>query len=294
MSTLISPATAFAAGAAFALLPALLIARRRALLPAPLRPEILLFGDSITQQSFAPGGWGAAVADAYQRTADVRLRGYSGYNTRWAIEALPKIFPGKRAAAAPALVTVLLGANDANRPAPLKGLAASASRQYVPLDEYVENLRSIMAAATAAGAPRLLLITPPPLDEAGWHACCVRDYGVPKDADPNRSYENTKKYAEAVMRLGKETNTPTLDLHAAFEERADWKACLRDGLHPNAAGGRLIGEAVLEAIAEYYPELRPSAYGDADAANKLPMDFPDHKAVDAEGDYKASFREYLK
>ena len=59
MSTLISPATAFAAGAAFALLPALLIARRRALLPAPLRPEILLFGDSITQQSFAPGGWGA-------------------------------------------------------------------------------------------------------------------------------------------------------------------------------------------------------------------------------------------
>lgn len=32
-----------------------------------MRPQIVLFGDSITQRSFRSGGWGAAVADIYSR-----------------------------------------------------------------------------------------------------------------------------------------------------------------------------------------------------------------------------------
>lgn len=32
-----------------------------------MRPQFVLFGDSITQQSFGPGGWGAALADSYSR-----------------------------------------------------------------------------------------------------------------------------------------------------------------------------------------------------------------------------------
>jgi len=44
------------------------------------RPIILLFGDSITQQSFnvTYRGWGAATADWYNRYADVINRGFSG------------------------------------------------------------------------------------------------------------------------------------------------------------------------------------------------------------------------
>jgi len=33
----------------------------------PLRPQFVLFGDSITQQSFNDGGWGAALASLYAR-----------------------------------------------------------------------------------------------------------------------------------------------------------------------------------------------------------------------------------
>ena len=52
----------------------------------PKRPKpattsrIILFGDSITQFSFDAdkGGWGARIADRYQRRADVLNRGYSG------------------------------------------------------------------------------------------------------------------------------------------------------------------------------------------------------------------------
>lgn len=44
----------------------------------------MLFGDSITEEAFGEGGWGAHLANHYSRSADVVLRGYSGYNTRWA------------------------------------------------------------------------------------------------------------------------------------------------------------------------------------------------------------------
>lgn len=76
------------------------------------RPQFVLFGDSITQKSFSPGGWGAAVADAYQRKADVVNRGYSGYNSRWALHLLGRVFPAERAGDT-ALATVFFGANDA-------------------------------------------------------------------------------------------------------------------------------------------------------------------------------------
>jgi hypothetical protein len=35
-----------------------------------LRPRLVLFGDSITEQSFRPGGWGAALADTYSRKVE--------------------------------------------------------------------------------------------------------------------------------------------------------------------------------------------------------------------------------
>lgn len=42
--------------------------------------QIVLFGDSITQQSFHPGfhGWGAVLANAYVRKLEVVNRGFSG------------------------------------------------------------------------------------------------------------------------------------------------------------------------------------------------------------------------
>jgi len=48
---------------------------------------IVLFGDSLTQMSWNPelGGIGARVADLYARKLDVLNRGYSGYNTDWAL-----------------------------------------------------------------------------------------------------------------------------------------------------------------------------------------------------------------
>lgn len=265
---------------------------RRASLALAVRPEIVLFGDSITQQSFAPGGWGSRIADHYQRTADVRLRGFSGYNTRWALQLLPRVFAPE--GLAPLLVTVLLGANDANLPAPINGLPAEASRQHVPLDEYVANLRAIVRAIRAVGdgSARVLLITPPPCDDKAWHAQCVSAHGVPREAEPNRRLEVTQLYAEACARLGREDGIPTADLHSALLARDDWRHLLRDGLHPNAAGGAAIADTVLDAIRAHYPEFQPASYADPEPA-RLPLDFPDHKAVDV-ADVAGSFRRHAE
>ncbi|CAI9087323.1 OLC1v1021371C1 [Oldenlandia corymbosa var. corymbosa] len=109
-----------------------------------MRPKIYLFGDSITEQSFEDGGWGASLANHFSRTADVAIRGYSGYNTRWALMVLDKVFPaplpGQNGGgeAEPVCVTVFFGANDACLP------DRYARAQHVPLDEYKHNLRSIV------------------------------------------------------------------------------------------------------------------------------------------------------
>lgn len=251
------------------------------------RPLVVLFGDSITQQSYMAGGWGASVTEYYQRTADVQLRGYSGYNTRWVLPILPKVFPASTAAASyptPALVTVMLGANDANLPAPLRSQPASASRQHVPLSEYVDNLGTIVDAIQKAGSggARVLLITSPPCDAEGWHAHCVKTYGgMADDAEPNRSFETTAQYAAACISLGEKLGVATLDLHGQMVARDDWKTLLSDGLHPNPKGGEFIAKSVLGAIEAHFPDLRPSSFFDDDPT-KLPLDFPDHKAVDAD------------
>ncbi|KAE8686435.1 GDSL esterase/lipase [Hibiscus syriacus] len=110
-----------------------------------MRPKIYLFGDSITESSFNDGGWGAALANHFSRTVDVVLRGYSGYNTRWAFKVFDRVFPaaesgGSEGTAQPLAVTVFFGANDACLP---DGYAAF---QHVPVDEYKQNLHSIVSS----------------------------------------------------------------------------------------------------------------------------------------------------
>ena len=129
-----------------------------------------------------------------------------------------------------------------------------------------------------AGA-RILLISPPPLDEDAWAGWCEARYGVPKGAESNRDHATTAAYAAACVRVGAETGIPTLDLHSELLAQDDWKALLGDGLHPNAKGGEAIFRAVRGAINVHFPDLSPGQYGD-EALGKLPLDFPDHKAID--------------
>jgi len=43
-----------------------------------MRPRLVLFGDSITEQSFRSGGWGAALTDHFARQVFLFLAGGAG------------------------------------------------------------------------------------------------------------------------------------------------------------------------------------------------------------------------
>eukprot|EP00245_Coleochaete_scutata_P014879 TRINITY_DN6439_c0_g1_i1.p1 TRINITY_DN6439_c0_g1~~TRINITY_DN6439_c0_g1_i1.p1 ORF type:complete len:257 (+),score=36.94 TRINITY_DN6439_c0_g1_i1:165-935(+) len=243
---------------------------------APLRPKFVLFGDSITQQSFRPGGWGAALSDRYARKADVILRGYSGYNTRWALYLLDRVFPCD-SHDAPALVTIFFGANDASLP------DSGSSRQHVPISEYESNLRAIINHIhKASTSTRVILIAPPPVDEESRLLHQKITYGDKATGIVERTNEAAGQYAEACKSVGREMGVPVLDMWQLVQEIPDWATrCLSDGLHLTAQGNEVVFEGLLHIIQSDMG--LPSLVSD-----DLPWDFPEHSDIDSD-DPKLTF-----
>uniref|UniRef100_A0A0E0BYZ9 Uncharacterized protein n=1 Tax=Oryza meridionalis TaxID=40149 RepID=A0A0E0BYZ9_9ORYZ len=207
-----------------------------------MRPRLVLFGDSITELSFADGGWGAALADHFARKADVVLRGFSGYNTRWALRVLARAMEGAAAAADPAAVTVFFGANDASLP------DRKQVHQHVPLDEYQTNLRAICAYFKEQWpSTKIILITPPPIYEPAR----IRDmYGEDDPSKlPERTNEAAGTYAQACLTVAKELNHPVIDIWTKMQQFPDWQtSALCDGLHFTPLGNKILFDCVLETL----------------------------------------------
>ncbi|KAH7021793.1 GDSL Lipase/Acylhydrolase family protein [Macrophomina phaseolina] len=182
---------------------------------AALYEQILLFGDSITQASAEQDGFGfaAPLQQAYARKLDVVNRGFNGYNTEEALKVLPRLMPAPEQAKV-RLMTVFFGANDAC-------LEGSSSKQHVCLEQYMENLRTICThPVVKAQAPRLIIITPPPVNEYK-----MEPVDIAKGHDGlQRTAEHTKKYANAARKVGEELRIPVLDLWTIFMTRAGWAA----------------------------------------------------------------------
>jgi len=88
--------------------------------------------------------FGELNIDGFDDQVDVVLRGYSGYNTRWALRVLDKVFPAVEGGGGdgdrdPLAVTVFFGANDACLP------DRCSAFQHVPLNEYKHNIHSIVS-----------------------------------------------------------------------------------------------------------------------------------------------------
>jgi lysophospholipase L1-like esterase len=259
--------------------------------PQGLRQRFVFFGDSIIGNAWSECGWLAQLASIYKRTADVTNRGYNGYNSRWALHVLPHLFRDS-ALSAPSLVGICLGANDAILPPPLAGRSPAASRHHVPIDEYEQNLRAIIAASLATGAC-VLVMTPPPTDGLAWLAFERRrtkpEPPIREHAESTRSNEATGAYAARAVRVAKEfSGVAAVDLWSAMQERQPraWGSFFSDGVHPNVEGATVIFELVRDTIATHFPELRP-----AGSEGGMLFDFPDHCSID-EHDPARSFEQW--
>ncbi|XP_039143375.1 GDSL esterase/lipase At5g62930-like isoform X1 [Dioscorea cayenensis subsp. rotundata] len=209
------------------------------------RPHFLLFGDSITEQSFGPAGWGAALANTYSRKADVLVRGYGGYNTRWALFLLNSLFP-PNCLTPPAAATIFFGANDAAI------LGRTSERQHVPINEYKVNLLKIVQQMkNCSSAMLVVLITPPPVDEHGRKEYARSLYGEKAMELPERTNEITGNYAKQCIDLAKELDLPYVDLWSLMQETEGWqKKFLTDGLHLTEEGNAVVHNEVVRAFSE--------------------------------------------
>ncbi|CAA7052171.1 unnamed protein product [Microthlaspi erraticum] len=222
----------------------------------PGRPQIVLFGSSIVQYSFTDGGWGASLADIYARTADVILRGYAGWNSRFAVKVLDQVFP-KDALLQPSLVIVYFGGNDSTYPHPSGGQG-----QHVPLSEFTENMRKIGEhLLSLSDKTRVLFLTPPPVNEKHIQAL----FG---DAISGRTNERCRPYAEALLNLSREINVKSIDLWTVIQQEDDWlNTCFTDGIHFTAKASEIVLKEILKVVSE--PDWKPSLHW-----KSLPVEFP--------------------
>ncbi|KAJ8753557.1 hypothetical protein K2173_022798 [Erythroxylum novogranatense] len=236
-----------------------------------MRPQIVLFGDSITQQSFRSGGWGASLADTYSRKADVLVRGYGGYNTRWALFLLNHIFP-LDSTKPPIATTIFFGANDAALP------GRTGERQHVPVEEYKENLRKIVLHLKKCSPSMLIvLISPPPVDEEGRKEYAKSLYGEKAMTLPERTNEVAGVYAKKCVELAKDMGVRSVDLWSKMQETVDWqKKILSDGLHLTPEGNAVVWEEVVKVFNEAWL-----------SAEAMPYDFPHHSEIDGKNPEKA-------
>ena len=262
------------------------------------RPSILLLGDSLTQLCFE--GWGAHLANVFQRRADVVNRGFSGYNTKFYLH-LPDetVFPGLIATEQDneskcCLAILWFGANDA-------GLPGLADHHYVSLEDYEKNLhRLIDRVQSKTKCSRVLLMTPPPVHHEQRLIFQKQKYGDKATGKLERTLENTGKYASVCMQVAQERKLPYCDLYNLMQQEKDWAAFLHDGLHFSPAGHEWLGRTVVQAIQQAFPELtvtadvRTGQYGNS--ASTCPLipgntDAPFHDEID-HTNTDAAFRNY--
>ncbi|KAI1396172.1 SGNH hydrolase [Hypoxylon fuscum] len=177
--------------------------------------QIVLFGDSLFQgASEVQDGFSfqGALQSYCMRYLDVINRGFSGYNTKNAVELLPQIFlPPSPSNPKIEYLLVLLGANDACLPIP-------TNTQGVPIDEYKENLVKIITHDhIKAHNAKILLVTPPPVDEIRITALDLA-MGHPQ---ATRQAAVSAAYSETARKVAADIpGVEIIDLHKAIMDEA--------------------------------------------------------------------------
>lgn len=200
-------------------------------------------------------GWASLLSSSYQRRADVVNRGFSGYNTRHALELVPRVFGTADKHDGPnniLFVTVFFGANDA---------AIPGERQHVPLEEYGENLSKIVTeirkeTSSLPDFP-IIIMTPPPIDEQAWKEYLgLFDYY-------DRRNDVARKYGLEAKRIAKELDCTVLDTWELLGgDSPGYGKHLFDGLHLSESGNELIHEGLMRLLKEKYTDLSPQEFVD--------------------------------
>lgn len=227
-----------------------------ALMPSALWAEpiaIVAFGDSTTAPRMVNGRPLEVYADRLRRELpragidplDIVNAGVGGHSTADARRRFERDVLKR----GPDLVVIQFGINDSAVDV-WKDPPATAPR--VAIETYEANLRHFVEALEAQGV-HVVLMTPNPMR---WTPHLKELYGKPPyDTDDLRGFNVLlDNYADVVRQIARDKRVPLVDVFTLFEDygQANGRSVdelLLDGMHPNAAGHRLISERLAPEIA---------------------------------------------
>lgn len=228
--------------------------------------KFLMFGDSITEFAFKTGIneesnkfiLGSTLTNIYTRKLEIIQRGFSGYNSRWALKILPSILESESNII---LGYIFFGSNDAV----LEGI------QKVSLSEFKQNIIEMINIFRVKNI-KPIIVGPGLHDQDKW-ASTGREDDITCII---RSNENNKLYSDTLLEISQITNTPFVNLFDAFtrEGGEDWRDLLCDGLHYSSKGYKVFFNELMETINKHYPECSPE---------NIPYKLPNWRLLDAEG-----------
>ncbi|KAH9301634.1 hypothetical protein KI387_013217, partial [Taxus chinensis] len=179
--------------------------------------------------------------------ADILVRGYSGWNSRRALQVINEVFP-KNVIQQPSLIIVYFGGNDCMGPHP------SGLGPHVPLPEYIDNIKRIATyLQDLSESTHLIFLSCPPVNEDMLSSASSGIF-----SPLVRTNEACRLYSEACVQVCKEMDVKVIDLWSAIQIRPDWRtACFTDGIHFSSEGSVIVVEEILKVLngAEWVPSL---------------------------------------
>jgi len=199
--------------------------------------RIVALGDSITNGA---GIGDVREEDTYRHLLQECLSRTTGYN----VQVINAGVNGDISATAihrlerdvlqykPYYVSIMFGVNDAGYYRPATDSMADTPR--VTAQDFRSNLKAIIEAVQKVHA-KPVLVTPVPMNSAYAH----KDF--PAYVENGLNYL-VDEYADIIRGLSLETGVPLIDVHRAFSTDPITDKLVPDGIHPNRAGHRFIGD----------------------------------------------------
>ncbi|KAH6579623.1 hypothetical protein BASA61_010139 [Batrachochytrium salamandrivorans] len=199
----------------------------------------LLLGDSLTAYALGSGGWVSLLASEFAGKHDVLDRGYPGYHTRQWLELLAPVFRDSlRPGVSPALITLLLGTNDA---------------YTMSVDEYSLNLAKIVSEIKDEypHAPFVMFTPPPTVHTTFLKASTVVLYR-------NAWLKVAQDFRINYIDLWKEV-FPSVQGEFVFNR--DYNSTIaspyfvQDGVHLSDAGNGMVYSSLKRLLQTVYPDI---------------------------------------
>jgi len=185
------------------------------------RTKVVCFGDSITKRGYTP-----IMGDLLD--VDTVMAGVAGNSTAQALRRMSKDVLAHE----PDVVVIFFGTND---------MRVDAPRVHVPVDQYQQNLETMIKACTEIKA-QVVLCTLPPIKQEVYFTRYDKTFF---DAAGGLT-DMIADYRKVALDVAGHRNLSVVDLNQLLLQTPEWMH--RDGVHPSPGGNRIIAEHIAKAV----------------------------------------------